>query len=1119
MLFTGRGRPFKVVRGMTVSCGETGKPAGSERELLKRQLFAAWDRDGDHALKKHELLQLARATGYEGTEEEWLEEYPCMCSEKGCKAEDGLHEAAVMELLDDKSDNGCYFNDEELQDICREAQNQVASSPVESPSPSTATPATSPTPAVACLGVPSYNERLALKCRLFKFWDQDDDGFLKSHELLKLARATGYDGENEEWEAEYPQMCKEKGCSAASGMSKEAVLDLLDDDGDDGCYFSDEELREMLAEAGISLDDHMEVDEVEGGSSSSQAPALNRNMLKRKLFRHWDVDKDGRLNEEEMKQVALATEFDGSAEDWKVEFQAMCEERRVSPQEGFPRSVVFELLDDTSDQGAHLPTDAIKRLCDGFGDDGDPETDQIFKVRVKRGNDGKAGYSVRKGDLLVFGVERQRNLAPMQYGDVIVAVDGAPVTCFEEYLKAAHGVKEFSVSIKRPREFEDAEIFSNAKPGYVFKLGVHGLGYYRDCYNGRYGLMTGTQEFFNSRTFQGAWEGFVYKLGPSGLGYYLDKVSRSYLKKRIFRLWDVDKDSKLSKQEALQFARDVGFSGSWEKWQKEYEEMCSFRQCDPKSGLTETAVYDILDDETDKGCFLTSADMGVLIERISKALASTKEKMDLADIAGTSVPLVEIPIVRLKALAKLHNVSLIGCVEKSEIVEALQRMGLQDGSAASMAKEAERQCSEASKGSQEETKERGAFNKKIKLVDTDGTLKKEDAVKMASCVGWVGPDDVWCRVFSEVFKDQGGFQIKEMTIAAVMALAETTKCKLLRADQGVADTGEPPKKKAKVLPPQRKIDHKCEACEKEPKELATLYCTNCKAYLCGACDEENHATKLLKKHVRTKVDGMGASSPEKNAETVREFTSMTVAELKALAKKTCVDISKTVEKKDIISVLEGAGIKPPIEADVKAKAKAKAGPNGVPTKEEQKQGDIRPSRAAQDQARDDELQEMYVEHRAKMAPGSQWVLQTGIALWRTDAGRERTVFINAKTTSGWPSVIEVLEYGSRRIKVRGMGVDRKTGRLAGQKWAIGWIDIAHLVNKDTGELLATPNMTTGKVFEPAPKKGSGVLVLPRKMTQELKEKAAASADPEVGESKPQVMETTNVFSKEASSDY
>lgn len=109
-----------------------------------------------------------------------------------------------------------------------------------------------------------------------------------------------------------------------------------------------------------------------------------------------------------------------------------------------------------------------------------------------------------------------------------------------------------------------------------------------------------------------------------------------------------------------------------------------------------------------------------------------------------------------------------------------------------------------------------------------------------------------------------------------------------------------------------------------------------------------------------------------------------------------------------------------------------------------------------------------MEHREKMAPGSQWELQTGIALWRNDFGWERTLYINAKSPSGWPNIIEVLEYGARRLKVRGMGIDRSTGTFVGQKWQMGWLELALLVDKDTGELLVTPNSKTGQIIEPRP---------------------------------------------------
>ena len=60
--------------------------------------------------------------------------------------------------------------------------------------------------------------------------------------------------------------------------------------------------------------------------------------------------------------------------------------------------------------------------------------------------------------------------------------------------------------------FIAAEEFVGSKPGYVFKNGFRGLGYYIDYVGLSY------EQFVPSAKFTGSREGYVFKMGPAGLG-------------------------------------------------------------------------------------------------------------------------------------------------------------------------------------------------------------------------------------------------------------------------------------------------------------------------------------------------------------------------------------------------------------------------------------------------------------------------------------------------------------------------------------------------------------------------------------------------------------------------
>jgi len=373
-----------------------------------------------------------------------------------------------------------------------------------------------------------------------------------------------------------------------------------------------------------------------------------------------------------------------------------------------------------------------------------------------------------------------------------------------------------------------------------------------------------------------------------------------------------------------------------------------------------------------------------------------------------------------------------------------------------------------------------------------------------------------------------------MTVVAAMALAEAAKFQLLERDLGEADTGDGmAKKKQKVAPPQKKeLERKCEGCEGATKALALFYCQNCKAFMCQKCDDENHTTPLLKKHKRVSAhssSGFAVGQHIPAAKVFKNLSTLSVAELKELAKTNKVDIAACVEKKDIVAALQKADVKVEVPLEATSAPDDAPGLPGDPAKKvvppgkkapPEKPGSIKPLVKPKTMAQESEkLLEVYMEHREKMAPGSQWELQTGIALWRNDFGWERTLYINAKSPSGWPNIIEVLEYGARRLKVRGMGIDRSTGTFVGQKWQMGWLELALLVDKDTGELLVTPNSKTGQIIEPRPKAppaGTGRRVLPKSHPQSKesqKEREGATKDPEAGGAKPEGLEKADVFSK------
>lgn len=125
-------RQVAFAAAVAAAQGNPGEAPPPSRPEMKRLFFLSCDKDGDKALKKLEMRTLAEASGFEGDEGEWTEEYERMCKDYGADPETGIPEAKIMSLLDDESDDGLFLDDEsllavvcQLEEAAQSAKNVV----------------------------------------------------------------------------------------------------------------------------------------------------------------------------------------------------------------------------------------------------------------------------------------------------------------------------------------------------------------------------------------------------------------------------------------------------------------------------------------------------------------------------------------------------------------------------------------------------------------------------------------------------------------------------------------------------------------------------------------------------------------------------------------------------------------------------------------------------------------------------------------------------------------------------------------------------------------------------------------------------------------------------------
>jgi Ca2+-binding EF-hand superfamily protein len=103
-----------------------GQLEAKSRKQLIQAVFTACDTDGDMRLNQKEMADFARHTGFEGTDQEWDEEFALLCQEHQGDWSRGVDLGLFTRLVDDESDNGIYCTDEDLKELLTKLDSKAA---------------------------------------------------------------------------------------------------------------------------------------------------------------------------------------------------------------------------------------------------------------------------------------------------------------------------------------------------------------------------------------------------------------------------------------------------------------------------------------------------------------------------------------------------------------------------------------------------------------------------------------------------------------------------------------------------------------------------------------------------------------------------------------------------------------------------------------------------------------------------------------------------------------------------------------------------------------------------------------------------------------------------------
>eukprot|EP00930_Biecheleria_cincta_P092427 TRINITY_DN8233_c0_g1_i1.p1 TRINITY_DN8233_c0_g1~~TRINITY_DN8233_c0_g1_i1.p1 ORF type:complete len:2246 (+),score=491.91 TRINITY_DN8233_c0_g1_i1:182-6919(+) len=587
--------------------------ARSRRQGVVRQIFLLLDKNEDGRLSAQEMRPFAVHTGFDGNEQDWTEEFGLLCRESGSSSE-GVSLEVFERIVDDDSENGCHCSDDELESLLDQLSKQQPSVEISA--------VTLPPRPVAA------NSSKAL--------DADKDGQLSVLEMRPFANRAGFAGSNEDWVAEFNMLCAEGG--SAQGVSMHHFLRLVDDMSDDGLYCSSDDLTSLLLALTTQAQPAKEAETTPLLPAASVPDIdIGRNTLVRKLFAALDKDKDGHLSALEMKVFADHTGFDGSAEAWAEEFNALCVESGAA--QGVSLVHFERLVDDSSDSGCYCSNDEMNALLEKLTKLPHPAHDletamlsptvpqqevaettrqklvqEVFKALDKNkhcfltaqdmrpfanhtGFDGSDQEWAEEFAMLCAEGSSLQGVTLEDFQRLVDDTSDNGCHCSEDELQSL-----LSKLLKSSTSWQSPPGLPRPPPGLPPPMNLAPAD----------GL-TSTSPSIGQEEYGGS--------SPSRPRVPRGGM-RATLAKALFRALDADGDGYLNQQEMRELARRQGFGGSDAEWEVEYKTLCAEHGVPTDPGVDAALLAKLLDDQSDSGCYSSDDELRSLVRELLPAVAS-----------------------------------------------------------------------------------------------------------------------------------------------------------------------------------------------------------------------------------------------------------------------------------------------------------------------------------------------------------------------------------------------------------------------------------------------------------------------------------------------------------------
>ncbi|CAJ1394051.1 unnamed protein product [Effrenium voratum] len=296
------------------------------RRSLVDAIFHCLDPENNQTLDAAAIRTYAEETGFEGSDEDWAQQFEAMRSHFGW-SQTGISSRQFLEFVEEEDDT----DDEELREVlehlrARQRRSRRSSSAVSRSS-------------VKSWGRRSFADadmsRPSLIGAIFRKLDAGQG--LNSHELLRFARLSGFTGDDEEWAEQFEAICESYSWSNSAAISRSDFFDFVGDEEEN----STAELREVFKSLQQGEDD------------------LRESLVKRIFAVLADSSK---LRGEGLERFARLRAFDGSKAQWQEEFQAMCQHFNWNPAAGISLVQFQDFLSDEDENTDAELRDILAKL-------------------------------------------------------------------------------------------------------------------------------------------------------------------------------------------------------------------------------------------------------------------------------------------------------------------------------------------------------------------------------------------------------------------------------------------------------------------------------------------------------------------------------------------------------------------------------------------------------------------------------------------------------------------------------------------------------------------------------------------------------------------------------------